>query len=56
MIRCIPVPLINRIARIHHDNLGAYPVKRDKLGIGVGIAWGRSGAGSLACPGYPCRK
>ena len=55
MIRCIPVPLINRIARIHHDNLGAYRVKRDKLGIGAawhGAVWG----GVAGLPGYPCRK
>ena len=29
LIRCIPIPLINRIARIHHHNLGAYRAKRD---------------------------
>ena len=54
MIRCIPIPLINRIARIHHDNLGAYRVKRDKLGVGIGM--GAVRGGSLACPGYPRRK
>ena len=48
MIRCIPIPLINRIAQIHHHNLSAYRAKTDKFGIDIGMVASSEGISGRA--------